>query len=162
MSPAQSAQLVYAGFWRRMFATLFDSVLLLLVVCPTLIFVHGWGLVLIRANPPGPLEVGLALMATLAVMLFWIYKGATPGKMLVGVRIVDARTGAPASKTQLVARYIAYYVSMLAVGMGFFVIAQDPHKQGWHDKIARTAVVRRRLAKPRVASAPVPVSALDY
>ena len=120
MPPAQSVQLVYAGFWRRLLATLIDSVLLLLVAYPTLVFVHGRQDLLFRMMLIGPIEVLLGLTVTLGTILFWIYRGATPGKMLMGVRVVNARTGEPASKIQLVVRYIAYYVSLLAVGLGFF------------------------------------------
>src|SRR5687768_5233743 len=120
MPPAQSVQLVYAGFWRRLFATLFDSVLLLLVACPALIFVHGWGLVLIRMQTVGGIEVLLGVTTVLTVLLFWIYRSATPGKMLMGVRIVNARTGGRPTTLQLVVRYVAYYVSLLPVGLGFF------------------------------------------
>ncbi len=62
--------------------------------------------------------------------------------MLVHARIVDAATDADADTGQLVLRYLGYYVSAIPFGLGFLWVAFDPRKQGWHDKIARTVVVR--------------------
>ncbi len=82
------------------------------------------------------------LLAALLVLLWWFARNATPGKLLVHAKIVDARTGAPPSKRQLLVRYLGYYLSMLPFGLGFLWIAIDPRKQGWHDKLAGTVVVR--------------------
>ncbi len=62
--------------------------------------------------------------------------------MLVSAKIVDAKTGQPASTGQLIGRYFAYIVSTLPLMLGFIWIAFDPRKQGWHDKLAGTIVVR--------------------
>jgi uncharacterized RDD family membrane protein YckC len=82
-----------------------------------------------------------ALVPALIVLAFWRRYGATPGKMAVGARIVDARTGAAPSTGRLVVRYAGYLVSMLPLFLGFAWIAIDRRKQGWHDKIAGTVVV---------------------
>jgi uncharacterized RDD family membrane protein YckC len=68
--------------------------------------------------------------------------------MAVGARIVDARTGGRPSTGQLIGRYFAYYVSILPLMLGFIWVAFDARKQGWHDKLANTVVVRatRRTA----------------
>jgi uncharacterized RDD family membrane protein YckC len=83
--------------------------------------------------------VNLALAA--ATIVFWRYRGATPGKMAIGAKIVDARTGGAPSTARLVLRFFAYLASMLPLGLGFLWIAFDRRKQGFHDKIARTAVI---------------------
>jgi uncharacterized RDD family membrane protein YckC len=82
-----------------------------------------------------------ALVPALIVLAFWRRYGATPGKMAVGARIVDARTGAAPSTGRLVVRYAGYLVSMLPLFLGFAWIAIDRRKQGWHDKIAGTVVI---------------------
>jgi uncharacterized RDD family membrane protein YckC len=79
-----------------------------------------------------------------ATVLFWMYRQATPGKMALGLRVVDATTGRPASTGQLVGRYLGYYVSMIPLLLGLLWVAFDPRKQGWHDKLAHTVVVRRK------------------
>lgn len=55
--------------------------------------------------------------------------------------ITDARTGGRPSRRQLVGRYLAYYVSMIPLFLGFFWIGWDKRKQGFHDKLAGTVVV---------------------
>ena len=82
------------------------------------------------------------LIVGAVVVAFWRYCGATPGKLAVGVKVVDARTGRPPSTHRLVLRFLAYLVSALPLYLGFLWIALDRRKQGWHDKIAGTVVVQ--------------------
>ena len=84
------------------------------------------------------------LLPAVAIVLFWIYRQATPGKMAIKARIVDARTGAKPKPGQLMIRYLGYYVSTIPLGLGLIWVAFDPRKQGWHDKIAGTVVVRSK------------------
>lgn len=77
----------------------------------------------------------------IAVILFWIYCSATPGKMLLKMKIVDAKTGARPSRKQCIIRYFGYIISILPLGLGFIWIYYDRKKQGWHDKIAGTVVL---------------------
>ena len=77
----------------------------------------------------------------IAAILFWKYRGATPGKMAIAAKIVDAKSGAAPSTGQCIVRYFAYLVSILPLGLGFLWIAIDRRKQGFHDKIAGTVVV---------------------
>jgi len=134
----------YVGFWKRVAASLIDTLILLIVIVPLLLAVYGTGY-LARAQ-----ESGLAgfwdfviqvVLPAVAVILFWKYRGATPGKMAISARIVDARSGAAPSTGQLVGRYFAYIVSALPLGLGFFWIGIDRRKQGFHDKLANTVVV---------------------
>jgi uncharacterized RDD family membrane protein YckC len=81
------------------------------------------------------------VIPAMVVLVFWIRRQATPGKVVVHAKIVDAVTGAPARPGQLVLRYLGYYVSTVAFGLGFLWVAFDARKQGWHDKIATTVVV---------------------
>jgi uncharacterized RDD family membrane protein YckC len=60
----------------------------------------------------------------------------------VGVRVVDAATGAPPSTLRLVIRLLCYVVSALPFYLGFLWAAFDRRKQGWHDKIAGTVVIQ--------------------
>jgi uncharacterized RDD family membrane protein YckC len=64
--------------------------------------------------------------------------------MLVSARVVDAKTGNSLSVGQSIGRYLAYFVSTIPLCLGFLWIAFDPRKQGWHDKLAGTVVVRSK------------------
>ena len=81
------------------------------------------------------------LAVAVAVIGFWRYCGATPGKIAVGLKIVDAATGGPPPLGRLVLRFFAYFVSAFPLYLGFLWAAFDRRKQGWHDKIARTVVI---------------------
>jgi len=75
------------------------------------------------------------------VITFWIYRSATPGKILLSMKIVDEKTGKAPTNTQLIKRYLGYIVSGVPLFLGFFWIIFDKKKQGWHDKLADTVVV---------------------
>jgi uncharacterized RDD family membrane protein YckC len=77
-----------------------------------------------------------------ATILFWIYKSATPGKMALKAKVVDANTGNLPTVKQSIIRYIGYYISLLPMGLGFFWVGWDKKKQAWHDKLAGTVVIR--------------------
>lgn len=141
-------QLQYAGFWIRTGATLVDTILLLLVTYPILLLVYGpsyldlaYDGAFIRGTADFMISYALPAVAVIA---FWIVKQATPGKMAVSCKILDARTGNPPSSGQCVLRYLGYIVAMLPLGLGILWVAVDRRKQGLHDKIAGTVVVRQR------------------
>ena len=159
--PLDESQYEYVGFWARVLASLVDSVLVTLLVWPLLTMIYGseyWteyfaplttvlggSLDAIASAPSrGPADVIVSyLLPAVVIIIFWIARQATPGKMLIGARIVDAATGGPLTRRQAIGRYLGYYVSLFGVGLGFFSVGWDPRKQGWHDKLAGTVVVRR-------------------
>ena len=61
---------------------------------------------------------------------------------MIRASIVDAKTGGKPSLGQLVGRYFSYFLSALPLGLGIFWVGWDAKKQGWHDKLAGTLVVR--------------------
>ena len=138
-------ELEYVGFWPRVGASLIDTVLLCLIVLPLMLWIYG-DRYFSLAQPS--LVEGMAdfiiswVAPAIAVMAFWVYKQATPGKMAVSARVVDARTGAPLTVVQSVVRYAGYFVSTIPFGLGLIWVGLDRRKQGWHDKIAGTYVVK--------------------
>jgi uncharacterized RDD family membrane protein YckC len=82
------------------------------------------------------------VLPILATVLFWKYRAATPGKMILGLKIANAADLGPISTGQAVGRYFAYFVSTIVFGLGFLWVAFDAKKQGWHDKMAGTVVIR--------------------
>ena len=79
-----------------------------------------------------------------AVITFWVLKSATPGKMAFSAVIVDARTGGKLSVAQCVGRYFAYIPATLLLLLGLIWVGIDKRKQGWHDKLACTVVIRNK------------------
>jgi len=68
--------------------------------------------------------------------------------MMLSLRIVDAETGNTPSVGQAVGRYFGYFLSAIVLCFGFYWIAFDRRKQGWHDKLAGTVVVRSKSRGP--------------
>src|SRR5205814_2055795 len=93
----------------------------------------------------GPADVFLSLvLPAVAIVIFWIARQATPGKMALSLRVVDAETLGPISKGQAIGRYLGYYVSILVFCLGLLWVGFDARKQGWHDKLAGTLVIKEQ------------------
>ncbi|QCU72652.1 RDD family protein [Luteimonas yindakuii] len=141
----QHDEMEYVGFWARVGASIIDYILVLLITLPLLLGIYGTGYF---ADPDAPIIRGPAdfviswVFPFAAVILFWLHKQATPGKMAVSARVVDASTGNTLSGVQAVIRYVGYFVATLPLGLGIIWVAFDPRKQGWHDKLAGTVVIR--------------------
>lgn len=134
------AKIHYAGFWRRVAAALIDTVLVVLLIGPIVTAIYGTGYWL-GENSGLMGALFQYLLPAVVVIIFWIYKSATPGKMVMGAKIIDARTGGPPSPGQCVVRYLCYYVSMIPLMLGIIWVAFDRQKRGWHDLIAGTMVI---------------------
>jgi uncharacterized RDD family membrane protein YckC len=136
---------VYAGFWIRTAASIIDSIWLVLLTLGL-----GWMIYGALYFNSEKLILGYGdfiisyVLPFIITIVFWTYKSATPGKMILGMKIVDAETLDQVSKKRLVLRYLGYYISMLGIFLGFFWVAWDKRKQGWHDKIAKTVVVKEK------------------
>lgn len=129
------APIQYAGFWRRVMASLIDSV----------VFYAAIALVLgpSSADPelisiPGLIKNALMIIL---IIVMWIRFLGTPGKLLLGCQVVDATTLAALTLKQAIIRYLGYYLSLAVLGFGFFMVGWDKRKQGLHDKLADTVVV---------------------
>lgn len=131
----------YAGFWARFFASVLDSLIQLLLLAPLSYILYGSAVFSVPESGIDSVGIFIQILPMLWVILFWKYKSATPGKIMMGMSIVDATTGATPTFPKLVLRYFAYVVSALPCLLGFFWIAWDKRKQGFHDKIANTVVV---------------------
>lgn len=139
-------QLEPVGFWMRFWATIIDGILLAIITTPIAMAIYGIDEVMnnesLVMGVPG-VFIDYVLPAAV-VILFWVYRQATPGKMLISARIVDADTGEKPSTGRLIIRYLGYYLSFVILCLGFLWVIWDKRKQGWHDKMANTMVVRKR------------------
>jgi uncharacterized RDD family membrane protein YckC len=156
------AGIEYVGFWSRVIASLIDTVLSAVIIWPVVTAIYGSDVGLDAALPAGSPGDLLALLGSslafrgpldflvswvlpaVAVIVFWVARQATPGKMVIHARIVDAVTLGKPTSGQMIGRYLGYYVSMLPFALGFFWVGWDKRKQGWHDKLAGTVVIRDR------------------
>lgn len=122
----------YSGFWRRAGAFVLDEIIIAVV-----------GSVL--AGVSGDNGAIGWLNVVLGIAYFSIFEGTTGqtiGGMAARVRVVDADSGAIIGISRAIVRNIARILSGLVFGLGYLWMLWDPRKQTWHDKIAKTVVVR--------------------
>jgi uncharacterized RDD family membrane protein YckC len=93
------------------------------------------------------LQLIIIALAALAVLLFipayfvlfWVLVGATPGKHILGLKVMRAG-GQRISWARAIVRFFGYWISALPLFLGFLWILVDTRRQGWHDKLAGTIV----------------------
>jgi uncharacterized RDD family membrane protein YckC len=159
----EETQLDYAGFWVRVWASIIDTVLFGLLLMPVFALTMGeaqWSSIErdgMHASTMSFQSMGMSggvsvllnyILPAIVVIIFWTYKSATPGKLLLKIRIVDAKTGGKPSTVQWLIRYIGYYVSAFVFMLGFIWVGFDRRKQGWHDKLASTVVISDKAKEP--------------
>jgi uncharacterized RDD family membrane protein YckC len=135
------------GFGRRLLAAMLDSVFIFFMSMLVSTAAGVAGLVLGMYSPEAEeistrfvVASGL-LVSVLYYVLAWAKGGGqTLGNFTFMMRIV-ATNGQPIGLGRSVLRYVGYYVSAIALSIGFLWAAFDKRRQGWHDKIARTYVI---------------------
>lgn len=136
--------IAFAGFWLRAAAHIIDSLIFMLLLIPLLSYSYGWDYWLNSQRYAGaPLSILFNyILPALAVICFWKFKSATPGKIATKLIIVDAKTLAKPTSGQFIIRYLGYFISFIPLCLGFFWVGWDKRKQGFHDKLAATMVIK--------------------
>lgn len=136
----------YAGFWLRLGASVIDVIVLLAIIAPIEIAFYGREYpVLFMTGQTLAVDFWTQLVLPLiAMIVLWRYRSATPGLMLLSAKIVDATTLAPAKVGKLTLRAVVLLLMWMFVLplVGVLWIAFDKRKQGWHDKLGGTVVIR--------------------
>ena len=153
----------YAGFWLRLAAFLIDGLILwgfnvLLTGLWNLASGLPWSGISDQLVAEGITTVPLwwlrvAVFFVVLVMYFiafWAWCGQTPGKMALRVRVVRF-DGSPVGWGGAFLRICGYIISILPIALGFFWVAFDGRRQGLHDKVAETFVVRIPSRRERQA-----------
>ena len=97
----------YAGFWLRFGATIIDSVIFGLILMVPLALIYGESYWIDETMVHGVWDVLLSYVVPfIATLWFWRRFLGTPGKMLLRLRVVDARTGEPLPLGQCVLRFM--------------------------------------------------------
>ncbi len=139
----------YAGFWVRVGATMIDAVLIMVITFPLLVSIYGWKYFGSGKILAGPAEFLIVwILSVIAAVWFWTQRQAIPGKAALSLRVLDAESGENLSIGQAIGRYLGYFVSTIPLGLGLFWVGFDSRKQGWHDKLAHTVVVRAKNHGP--------------
>ena len=136
-----SAAVQYGGFWRRTAALLIDGLIITAIYIP---------LIMLTGHPLTSATLGWALGLNYIISIvinasyqgyFLSQKGATPGKMVMGLKVVTA-DGQRLSVGRAIARYFSYIIDSATLGIGFIMVAFDSQKRALHDYICSTRVIR--------------------
>ncbi|WP_087026318.1 RDD family protein [Thaumasiovibrio subtropicus] len=137
--------LPYASRGRRILASIIDSLLIMVATVPLLLMFYGTEYYTSDQVFFGTADAIINyILPLVAVIGFWVYCQATPGKLGMKMIIVDANTGGKPSIGQYIIRYLGYIIATIPLGLGLFWVLWDKRRQGWHDKMAKTVVVDTR------------------
>ena len=164
MPPAQAKPVSYAGFWKRFLAYIIDNIIIsvvsFVILLPLLAMIGLAGFGMASSGDEnadaGVIlgSIGMLLGAYLFFILIvfigeWLYfalmeskKGATLGKMALGIKVTDL-SGNPVSFGKATGRYFGKILSSLIFCIGYIMVAFTQQKQGLHDLLAGTLVVNK-------------------
>jgi uncharacterized RDD family membrane protein YckC len=142
-----------AGFWIRLAAYSIDS---FVVSLPMLVATGAWAFWLMEEGGVVSLEVtpsmfllpiigGVASLVFSIVypVYFWAVRGATPGKQVLGLKVLTMDGVTPIGWRRAMLRVMGYIINSMVAGIGFLLIAVSEDKRGLHDRLADTCVVWR-------------------
>ncbi|PIY93221.1 MAG: RDD family protein [Candidatus Magasanikbacteria bacterium CG_4_10_14_0_8_um_filter_32_14] len=136
--PTETSQ-HFAGFWIRFLAVLIDGIILNIVFKILNLKTYSTIGTTVQYNLNGwPLLISAAYYIG-----FWVWQSATPGKMVLNLKIIE-ESGAKLTWQKAIIRYLSMMLSGIVFGLGFIWVAFNPKKQGWHDLLAKTYVVKTK------------------
>jgi uncharacterized RDD family membrane protein YckC len=144
---------VRAGFFSRLTAFVVDAAILAISIHGTVWLLTATARALGRLAPPINLAVLLYRLAPIWIAFYivasWIAFGQTPGKWLLGIKVVALGGGRLKVRHALI-RFVGYLVSALPFYAGFIWVL-GPQRRAWHDILAHTEVVYVERDEPRTS-----------
>jgi uncharacterized RDD family membrane protein YckC len=147
--PGPAPGLRYAGFWIRFAAYVIDALPLSLLAALVKVSVvvttctsGGSGVSICTSRVDGPGATIVTAVLGVYWIVTWSQLGGSLGQRALGLRVVSADDGGNIGVGRAVLRFAGYLVSAIPFAIGLMWAGFDPRKQGWHDKIAGTFVVR--------------------
>ena len=150
--PPDALPIGYGGFWIRVVAYIVDGILLN-IVFGVLGVVMGVSLMPTSFSDMDSVDAfaSMGQLQLVSLVVTWLYfalmessaRGATVGKMLVGLRVVTDQ-GNRLSFLHATGRFFAKFISAFILCIGFIMVAFTDRKRGLHDIIASTLVVKAR------------------
>ena len=135
-----------AGLVDRLAANVIDSFLLILPLSILAVIISSPG-----SQIPG--QVLRFVLVAVPIAYHWYFwtrrDGQTPGKFALGIRVIKT-DGSSICDVDAVIRAIGYHVSGMLFGLGFIWALFEKNNQSWHDKMARTYVVRSNKQRKTV------------
>ncbi|MDR2638817.1 MAG: RDD family protein [Helicobacteraceae bacterium] len=139
-------EIEYVGFWARLAATIIDAIAISIILFGVLFMLASIGFFngMYRSEVESIGRIIGLVITLIYIFAFWLNKQATPGKMIFGAVIVDAKTLGKPSTGQFIGRYFAYILSGIPLYLGYIWAGFDEKKRGWHDMLAGTLVIKQK------------------
>lgn len=135
----------YGSVHMRLLALAFDMIIVLFIMMLVVMLVYGQAWLLrYGANPSLEFYISLLLVPCLYFVGCWTFIGATPGKMLLGLSVVDRETGTTPGIIQAFIRFFGYGVNLMSFGLGVVGLLDSEQPQGWHDRLSGTVVISQQ------------------
>jgi uncharacterized RDD family membrane protein YckC len=152
----------YAGFWIRFVASFLDTIFLAMPIAVVIYLLSdgNWfdfsiyqqnmqmamsgNINALHNQPPTSLkwELVFEIAVLVITILFWKrWRGATPGKKFVHIKVVDSKTFEDINNKQAITRSFGYIVSTFVFLIGFIMVGIRKDKRGLHDLLAQTSVI---------------------
>lgn len=145
---ATGVSTTYAGFWIRCGAAIIDSIAVwILQMVLTLILGAMAGLLSPNAGDESFAAAIMLMLFSCAISIAYyvVFTGAcgqTPGKMLLRLKVLRSDGSSLTYGRAALREIVGKFVSGITLGVGYLMVAFDARKQGLHDKIADTCVIR--------------------
>jgi len=148
--PENMSKNAFGGFYLRFLAYAIDSVVLgiifMIVLCAMVLIKNPLSLnpedIIYMLNSVAvPFFIGNTVIEAFYFVYFHAASGQTLGKLICGIKVVGS-DGTRIGYKKAGMRFVGYILSRTFFYLGFFWIAFDTRKQGWHDKLAKTYVVK--------------------
>ena len=155
-------EVIYASFWERLVASLLDTLILAVPIGMLVYFLSDgqWmnfdqfqnamqmaqygNAEALHSMPQTDMTWELLFEALMMfiIIIFWRrWAGATPGKKILGIEVVNFADNSPLTNKQMIIRYIGYLISTLPFLLGFFMVLFRQDRRALHDLLAGTAVI---------------------
>ncbi len=125
-----------AGFWIRVVAFIIDSIIVGVI--------NAIIAAILNSSTTGRSGIQ-TLLGIIYFTYFWSanspWPGQTVGDKLLSLRVIRT-DGSDLTIVQALIRYVGLFISFIVIFIGVIWVAFDPNKQGWHDKIAGTYVIK--------------------
>ena len=127
-----------AGFWLRFLANLCDNIMVALISIPFAI---------VTASTTGTIASvaqWLQFVVSFFVLAYWVgTQGGSPLRRKLGVFILDQDDGSFIGQRRAAQRIMMSWISGIALLMGYLSMLWNPQSQTWHDRVAKSVVVKR-------------------
>ncbi len=127
-----------AGFWLRFVANICDGIMVSIISIPFAIITAS------TTGTTASLSQAAQFVVSFFVLAYWIgTQGGSPLRRKLGVFILDQDDGSFIGQRRAAQRIMMSWLSGIVFLLGYLAMLRHPQSQTWHDRVARSVVVKR-------------------